>query len=81
MIGRRKARCSAASAVGGEDGPADVAVGGHGCQFPPTRTTRGSHSHTSMIFIELQTGNSPEISRIIRRWPLWLINILLGIAN
>ena len=26
---------SVASTVGGEDGPADVAVGGHGCQFPP----------------------------------------------
>ncbi|TNN58103.1 hypothetical protein EYF80_031702 [Liparis tanakae] len=26
---------ASASAVRGEDGPADVAVGGHGCQFPP----------------------------------------------
>lgn len=36
MIGRRRA----ASAMGGEDGPADVAVGGHGCQFPPTENKR-----------------------------------------
>lgn len=28
-------RGSAASPVGREDGPADVAVGGHGCKFPP----------------------------------------------
>lgn len=40
MTGGRKARCSAASAMGGEDGPADVAVGGHGCQFPPTENNR-----------------------------------------
>lgn len=36
MIGKREARCSAASTMGGEDGPANVAVGGHGCKFPPT---------------------------------------------
>ena len=40
VIGRRKARRSAASAMGGEDGPADVAVGRHGCQFPPTEKNR-----------------------------------------
>lgn len=30
-----RAMACAASPVGGEDGPADVAVSGHGCQLPP----------------------------------------------
>lgn len=35
---------SAASPVRGEDGSADVAVGGHGCQFPPGENDRKSQS-------------------------------------
>lgn len=35
---------AAASPVRGEDGPADVAVGGHGCQLPPGENNRKSQS-------------------------------------
>lgn len=48
MIGKREARCSAASTMGGEDGPANVAVGGHGCQFPPTEN---NVSQSNIVFL------------------------------
>lgn len=51
MMGRRKARCSAASSMGGEDGPADVAVGGHGRQFPPRENNqRVTLTHLTDIY-------------------------------
>lgn len=39
--------------MGGEDGPADVAVGGHGGQFPPRgniRKVRGKNLWVSFTF-------------------------------
>lgn len=35
------------SPMGGEDGPADVAVGGHGCQLPPGVNKGKSYSPDS----------------------------------
>lgn len=35
LVSWNHVRSSAVSPMGGEDGPADVAVGGHGCQLPP----------------------------------------------
>lgn len=39
------AMACAASPVRGEDGPADVAVSGHGCQLPPEGDNREKPRH------------------------------------
>lgn len=58
--GRRTDECQTASTMGGEDGPADVAVGGHGCQLPPTH----NHQKNDVSYRRKYTEFTAQTSRI-----------------
>lgn len=61
----------AASPVGGEDGPADVAVGGHGCQLPPEGNSTHKVPSSSKRDAIVASGSS-EILQEIKRFTLWI---------